>query len=68
MTVTPETESLRLSLVRPVMLIGKVRMSAKHMGAEVERDETAPLLSSYPEPEPQMQVRSSTVQRESGLL
>ena len=68
MTVTPETESLRLSLVGFAMLIGKVRMSAKHLEAEAERDETALLLSPHPEPGPQMQIQSSIVQRQSGLL
>ena len=58
-----ETECLRLSLVWPAMLIGKVRKLAKHMGAEVERDETALLLSPYPELEPHMQTQSSRVQR-----
>ena len=68
MAERPETECLRLSLVGPAMLIGKVKLPAKHMGAEVEREETALLLSPYPEPGPQMQIQSSTVQRQSGLL
>ena len=68
MAEIPETECLRLSSVRPAMLIGKVRMSAKHMEAEAERDETVLLLSPYPEAEPQMQVQSSIVQRLKGSV